>query len=132
MTTPESETVVEELELGVNPNDLFTSPEEIKELEFIFKGKRWVIKYRELTWKEKYDCVDTAQVWGTGENGEGEFKFSLSTYYITSLVKMIKEAPFTPISETTLSRLDSQVGSILQTIVPLPADPEMASIIKKE
>lgn len=138
MTTPDGtveeveEEVVEEIELGDNPNDLFAKATDIEELVFVFNNKKWIVKYRNLAWQEKNECVEEAQIYDVDEKGNTSFKFSLSKYYTASLIKMIVEAPFSPVTETILSKLDAKVGGILQTIVPNPADPDLASAIKKE
>jgi len=122
-TEPELEEPV--LEEGTNPGDLFTDAEE-KTLEIVHKNKKWVFKYKDLSWKEKYDCVDEAA------NIDGEsFSFSLGKYYIVALGKMLTYSPIQPISETTLGRLDKDVGAQLLAIVPPPADEAAISKVKK-
>ena len=113
------------LEAGTNPGDLFTETEE-KTLEIVHKNKKWVFKYKDLSWKDKYDCVDAAA------SIEGEdFSFSLSRYYMTALGKMLTHSPIQPLTETTISRLDKDVGAQLISIVPPPADEAVISGLKK-
>ncbi len=116
----------EELELGINASELFASVDE-KELEIVHNGKKWIFKYRDLSWKEKYDCVDAA----TSLTGD-DFGFSLGKYYIIALTKMLTSSPITPLTETTISKLDKDVGAQLLAIVPNPSDPTTIGNIKKE
>ena len=44
---------VEELPLGDDSSVLFADNQE-KSLEIIHAGKRWIFKYKEMTWGEKY------------------------------------------------------------------------------
>ena len=114
-----------ELEVGTNPGDLFTDTDE-KTLEIFHKGKKWIFKYKDLSWKEKYDCVDEAA------NIDGDkFSFSLGKYYIVALGKMLTHSPIVPITETTLGRLDKDVGAQLLAIVPPPADEVIIAKLKK-
>ncbi len=123
---PEEEQVQEEeLEMGVNPAELFADTEE-KNLEIVHKGKKWVFKYKDLSWKEKYACVDEAT------DMSGEFKFSLTKYYVAALTKMLTKSPIHPLTETTLSKLAGPVGAQLMAIVPPPVDAELLATEKKE
>lgn len=115
-----------EMELGLDPSELYAVTIE-KELVIVHNDKRWVFKYRDMTWKEKYDCVDAAQTWqGT------EFSFSLGRYYVNALTKMLVDSPIKPLTETTISKLDTKVGSQLLSIVPPPAEIDEAESLKKE
>ena len=79
-----------------------------------------------MTWGEKSECIDAAQVWG-----DGDFKFSIFRYYAMALQKMLVRSPVRPITETTLSRLQREIGEALQSIVPNPVEQgEVEAIIK--
>ena len=106
------------LPIGENSSDLFASSVE-KTIEVIHAGKRWLFKYKEMTWGEKNACVDAAQTWDQ-DNG---CNFSLSKYYAAALTRMLTETPIRPITETTLSRLDRAIGEQLVAIVPQPVEP---------
>ena len=112
----ETETVAEDFPMGVDSGSLFAS-EEIKTLELIFKGQKWVFTYKDLTWGDKNMCVDQAQDW---ENGE--FKFSVNKYYVKALSLMLVDTPIRPITETTLAKLDRRIGEQLVAIVPNPVE----------
>ena len=95
-------------------------------LEFVFKGKKWSFHYREMTWGEKNDCIDAAQIWTNGE-----FKFSISKYYVMALQKMLTRSPIRPITETTLARLSRDIGEALTSIVPNPMEEGEVEAVKK-
>ena len=107
---------VEEIPLGDDPSVLFTSVEE-KALEIVHAGKKWVFKYKELTWGEKNICIDDSQTW----DANGGFSFSISKYYAAALTRMLTHTPIRPITETTLNRLDRRIGCLLYTS-PSPRD----------
>jgi len=113
----------EELPIGDDPSALFASSEQ-KTIEVIHAGKRWLFKYREMTWGEKNACVDLAQTWDQ-DNG---FNFSLSKYYAAALTRMLTETPIRPITETTLSKLDRAIGEQLVAIVPQPVETNIADL----
>ena len=113
------------LETGVDGNELFVQTN-TKTLEIFHNDKKWVFTYRDLSWAEKYKCVDVAQVWN-----EGEFSFSLSAYYVAALVAMIVDSPVKPFTDTTLGKLDTGVVAQLVKICPTPADPEIPAAAKK-
>jgi len=108
---------VEEIPMGEDPSVLFTSVEE-KALEIVHAGKKWVFKYRELTWGEKNICIDESQTW----DANGGFSFSISKYYASALTRMLTHTPIRPITETTLNRLDRRIGEQLVAIVPQPVE----------
>ena len=110
---------------GIDSNELFVN-ENVQPITVIHNDKKWNFTYKELSWAEKYKCVDSAQIWS-----QGEFQFSLSAYYTAALVEMIQDAPVKPFTETTLARLDTSVVAQLLTIVPPPADPEIPEAAKK-
>ena len=121
---PEEEPIVP-LEAGTDGNELFVK-QNLETLEIFHNDKKWVFTYKNLSWAEKYKCVDVAQVWK-----EGEFTFSLAAYYIAALVAMIIDSPITPFTATTLGKLDASVVAQLITVVPTPADPEIPAAAKK-
>ena len=127
--TPVNEEPVEPvepvIEAGVNGQELFVT-EDTKSLEVFHNKKKWVFTYKELSWAEKYKCVDIAQVWDAGE-----FSFSLSKYYVAAITTMIQDSPIRPFTETTISKLDTGVVSQLLAIVPPPADPDASDAAKK-
>ena len=124
--TPVNEEPVEPvIEAGTNGQELFVS-EDTKTLEVYHNKKKWVFTYKDLSWAEKYKCVDAAQIWS-----QGEFSFSLSNYYVAAITAMIIDSPIKPFTETTLSKLDASVVAQLLTIVPPPADPDASEAAKK-
>ena len=115
-----------ELQEGIDPGDLFASDEE-KSLEIFNKGKKWIFKYKDLTWGDKNKCLDDAQQWK-----DGEFQFSISKYYSVALTRMLTQTPVRPITETTLMKLDRFVGEQLTSIVPQPMEtPPDTEAVKK-
>ena len=115
----------EELLEGTDPSVLFAdSKEHILELQY--QGKKWTFYYREMTWGEKNECVDAAQIWDSGD-----FSFSISKYYVMALQKMLIRSPVRPITETTLSRLNREIGEALISIVPNPMEQGAVEAIKK-
>ena len=112
----ETEVIEEDFPVGTDSGILFAS-EETKTLEIIFKGQKWVFTYKDLTWGDKNACVDQAQEWDNGE-----FKFSVNTYYVKALSMMLVDTPIRPITETTLAKLDRRIGEQLIAIVPNPVE----------
>ena len=119
----EDEEENEVLPLGEDSSALFASGQE-KIIEVVHAGKRWIFKYKEMTWGEKNACVDAAQTWDQN-NG---FNFSLSKYYAAALTRMLTETPIRPITETTLSKLDRAIGEQLVAIVPQPVEPNVQDL----
>ena len=115
----------EVLEEGTDPSVLFADSGE-QRLELNYKGKKWTFHYRELTWGEKNECVDAAQIWEGGD-----FRFSISKYYVMALQKMLVRSPVRPITETTLSRLNRDIGEALTSIVPNPMEQGAVEAVKK-
>ena len=121
---PEEEPVAP-LAIGIDGNELFVK-QNLKTLEIFHNDKKWVFTYKELSWAEKYKCVDAAQIWK-----EGEFSFSLAAYYVAALVAMVVDAPVKPFTDTIIGKLDSAVVAQLVKVVPTPADPEIPAAAKK-
>ena len=114
------------LEEGSNPGDLFASETE-RSIEVTHQGKKWIFKYRDLTWGDKNKCLDDAQNWK-----DGEFQFSISKYYSMALTRMLTQTPVRPITEMTLTKLDRFVGEQLTAIVPQPMEtPPDIEAVKK-
>ena len=114
-----------ELEEGTDPSVLFADSNE-HSLELQYQGKKWTFYYRDMTWGEKNECVDAAQVWDSGD-----FSFSISKYYVMALQKMLIRSPVRPITETTLSRLNRDIGEALTSIVPNPMEQGAVEAVKK-
>ena len=107
----------EELPLGTDSSALFATKTE-QTLEIIHEGKRYLFKYKDLTWGEKNTCVDAAQSWDQNAG----FSFSVSKYYAAALTRMLTDTPIRPITETTLNQLDRRIGEQLIAIVPQPVE----------
>ena len=120
---PQEVEAVAEIPMGEDPSALFTSSEE-KSLEILHDGKKWIFKYRELTWGEKNLCIDEAQSW----DASGSFAFSISKYYASALTRMLTHTPIRPITETTLNRLDRSIGEQLVALVPQPVEQQVADL----
>ena len=69
-----SEEVIQPLQIGTDGSELFVK-DNLQTLEIFHNDKKWVFTYKDLSWAEKYKCVDAAQIWK-----EGEFSFSLAAY----------------------------------------------------
>jgi len=107
----------EELPLGTDSSALFATKTE-QTLEITHEGKRYLFKYKDLTWGEKNACVDAAQSWDQNAG----FSFSVSKYYASALTRMLTDTPIRPITETTLNQLDRRIGEQLIAIVPQPVE----------
>jgi len=105
------------LPLGTDSSALFAVKTE-QTLEIIHEGKRYLFKYKDLTWGEKNACVDAAQSW----SDPAGFSFSVSKYYASALTRMLTDTPIRPITETTLNQLDRRIGEQLIAIVPAPVE----------
>ena len=121
----EPEEVIQPLATGIDGNELFVA-QNLKTVEIFHNDKKWVFTYKDLSWAEKYKCVDAAQIWK-----EGEFSFSLASYYVTALVAMIVDSPVKPFTPPTLGQLDAAVVAQLVAIAPTPAAPEIPAAVKK-
>ena len=121
----EPEEVIQPLATGIDGNELFVA-QNLKTVEIFHNDKKWVFTYKDLSWAEKYKCVDAAQIWK-----EGEFSFSLAAYYMAALVAMVVDSPVKPFTPTTLGQLDAGVVAQLVAIAPTPADPEIPAAVKK-
>ena len=115
----------EELIEGTDPSVLFADSNE-HSLELQYQGKKGTFYYRDMSWGEKNECVDAAQVWDSGD-----FSFSISKYYVMALQKMLIRSPVRPITETTLSRLNREIGEALTSIVPNPMEQGTVEAVKK-
>jgi len=121
----EDGTEEQELEEGTDPSALYADGAE-HSLELHHQGKKWTFYYREMTWGEKSECIDAAQIWS-----DGDFKFSIFRYYAMALQKMLVRSPIRPISETTLRKLSREIGEALISIVPAPVEESEVQAIKK-
>ena len=117
------EEVIPEIPMGDDPSVLFASQEE-KSIEIIHAGRKWIFKYRELTWGDKNLCIDDAQSW----DSVGGFNFSISKYYAAALTRMLTVTPIRPITEVTLNRLDRAIGERLVEIVPQPVEQQVPDL----
>jgi len=117
------EEVIPEILMGDDPSVLFASQEE-KSIEIIHAGRKWIFKYRELTWGDKNLCIDDAQSW----DQVGGFNFSISKYYAAALTRMLTVTPIRPITEVTLNRLDRAIGERLVEIVPQPVEQQVPDL----
>jgi len=115
----------EELIEGTDSSVLYADSSE-HSLELQYQGKKWTFYYRDMTWGEKNECVDAAQVWDSGD-----FSFSISKYYVMALQKMLIRSPVRPITETTLTRLNREIGEALTSIVPNPMEQGTVEAVKK-
>ena len=125
LVTDETADQEEEIQEGTDPSILFADSNE-HTLEFVYKDKKWSYHSRDMTWGEKNDCIDAAQIWTNGE-----FKFSISKYYVMALQKMLTRSPIRPITETTLARLNRDIGETLTSIVPNPMEEGEVEAVKK-
>ena len=106
-----------ELPISTDASALFAIQTE-QTLEIKHEGKRYLFKYKDLTWGEKNACVDLAQSWDQNAG----FSFSVSKYYAAALTRMLTDTPIRPITETTLNQLDRRIGEQLIAIVPQPVE----------
>jgi len=113
----------EELPLGTDSSALFAVKTE-KTLQIIHEGKRYLFKYKDLTWGEKNACVDAAQSWDQNAG----FSFSVSKYYASALTRMLTDTPIRPITEATLNQLDRRIGEQLIAIVPQPVESSLQDL----
>jgi len=113
----------EELPLGTDSSALFAVKTE-KTLQIIHEGKRYLFKYKDLTWGEKNACVDAAQSWDQNAG----FSFSVSKYYASALTRLLTDTPIRPITETTLNQLDRRIGEQLIAIVPQPVESSLQDL----
>ena len=95
------------LPLGTDSSALFAVKTE-QTLEIIHEGKRYLFKYKDLTWGEKNACVDAAQSW----DQIAGFSFSVSKYYAVALTRMLTDTPIRPISGCVYKSLLSTSSAI--------------------
>ena len=137
----ENENVIENnvVDLGEpDVNDLFVNTSKQHSITINHKGHDWVFKYRPLTWREKYECMENSYAFHefVDKNGEKkeEYRTMATNYYILCLTKMLTETPLPAVSATVLGLLDIDFMDKLIEICPLMygSATEAEEEIKKE
>ena len=114
------------MEKGIDIEELFAD-QNTREESIVYKGKEWDFTIRDLTWKEKGDCITAAtkiDIKGKkkGQKG-GSSKIAtldMPAYNISYLMKTVVKAPFA-VNMASFMKLDSEFGD---TIVDAFVDPE--------
>ena len=99
---------------GTDTNKLFVDQKQ-QEITIDFAGEEWDFTVRQLTWKEKQDCILSAQkidVSGSKQNPIKSIKVDSGSYNITYLMKAIIKAPF-PMTMASFLKLDGDFGDLL-------------------
>ena len=117
-------------------NDLFADTQVENSIIIRHKGNDWEFRYRNLTWREKYEALEKAYVYFTFKDKNGkdvsDVKYTPTNYFIACLCLMITSSPFPVVSEAILNSLDIAVMDQLVSICPAMNSDAVDKEVKKE
>lgn len=99
------------------PEDKWRMPQEPKEVELVYKGEKFTVTVRPITWSLKNQIISECLSY----SDKGEARFNIDRFNKRCLSHMIVKAPWG--SETNnifLTSIDDQLGAQLQKLVPSP------------
>ena len=103
------------MDKGSNIDELFVD-QSTRTATIVYKDKEWDFTVRELTWKEKGDCMTAAtKIDIKGKKGGNPSKIvsmDMPAYNIAYMMKAIVKAPF-PVNVASFMRLDEAFGDLL-------------------
>ena len=106
----------EQLPYGTDPTELFAD-RTIKEKTIVFNDKRWVFKYRDLTWAQLSKLSNNS----TTVSERGIITFNVVKYNDEYLAETIVKAPF-PMNRASLTSISKDFGRVLyDAFVEIPA-----------
>lgn len=111
------------MEKGTNAEELFTD-QNTRDIVVVYKDKEWEFTVRDLTWKEKGDCMTAATKIDIAGKRNGKktksVKMDMPSYNIAYMTKAIVKAPFA-VNMASFMKLDEEFGDLLVDAV---VDPE--------
>jgi len=87
-----------------------------KEVELEYKGKKFTVTVKPLTWSKKNQILSQALSY----SAKGEAQFNLDRYNKECLGSVIIKAPWGNTDHIFLSSIDEELGSQLATLIPGP------------
>ena len=110
------------MEKGTNADELFADQNTRVET-IVYKDKEWEFTIRDLTWKEKGDCMTAAtkiDIGGKKSKKTKSVRMDMPSYNIAYMMKAIVKAPF-PVNMASFMKLDDEFGDLLVDAI---VDPE--------
>lgn len=112
-----------EIPEGTDANKLFAN-QEVQEVVIEYKNENWRFSVRELTWREKGNCMTEATRIDIDGKRKGKktksVRMDMPAYNTAYLMKAIVKAPFA-INMASFMKLDEEFGDLLVDAI---VDPE--------
>ena len=102
---------------GTDSNELFAS-QDTQEIVIPYKGKNWKFTTRQLTWKEKSECIKAGTEVNITRNKK-TITMNMNGYNVAYLMKSLVKAPF-PVTPVSFMKLDADFGDLLADAVIEP------------
>ena len=122
-----TETEIDKIPEGKDANELYVDTSE-KEQWIVHKGKKYKIKYRDMSWGEKNSTLSSMLEF---DAKGGKMSLNMRAYNLKALQTILVSAPF-KISEPILDRLDVAVGEQLEKIIPKPFQAALTDVAQKK
>lgn len=101
-----------QLELGTDPNELFTSTEN-RPVEIEYNNKIWKFVTRDLTWSEKNQIISDSAIMKTiDRSGKSTARFDVNKYNQLYLEKSVVSGPI-ELTKVNFLKLDAKFGDLL-------------------
>jgi len=100
------------MDKGTKADELYAS-QDTRVVTIVYKDKEWDFTVRDLTWKQKGDCITAGMK--VAIEGKGKTKHMTMdgpAYNIAYMMKAIVKAPF-PVNMASFMKLDSDFGDLL-------------------
>ena len=114
---------------GTDANKLFAD-QQTREIIIPFAGEEWYFTLRDLSWKEKGDCVTAGtkvNITGSKKNPKKTVTMDMPSYNIAYLMKAIVKAPF-PVTAVSFMKIDEKFGDLLvEAIVEPEGDDDLGN-----
>lgn len=112
------------MEKGTDQNDLFVD-QNTKNIVIEHNGKEWDFTVRNLTWKEKGDCMTAATKIDIDGRNNKSVRVDMPSYNIAYLMKAITKAPF-PVKMSSFLKLNEIVGEkLVEAIIGMGDESEL-------
>lgn len=108
---------------GSDINKLYTD-QMTRDITIDFKGEGWDFTVRDLTWKEKGQCVTDGtdiKITGNKKNSKKSIQMNMVSYNISYMMKSVVKAPF-PVTIPSFMKLDADFGELLVAAIVNPED----------
>jgi len=111
MTEEKTTQEVEELPVGVDASDLYADQNE-QQITIPYKGKRWELSVRELTWAEHQTIASRMAQMRITKGKSADATMNILEGHIAHLLKAITKAPF-PITRAFFLQVSPAFGRLL-------------------